>query len=332
MGANMKSQILSLLRNSGEYISGQEICQRFGVSRTAVWKAVKQLKEEGYRIEAVQNKGYRLAESPDVLNEQELTNRMETEWAGRIVYYYDQTGSTNTDAKRLASEGAAHGTIVVADDQENGRGRRGRSWQSPAGSNVYFTIVLRPEFEPDKASMLTLVMAMSVAEAIRNYCGIEASIKWPNDIVIDKKKVCGILTEIEIALETNDIQYVVIGVGINTNQKEFPEDVREIAGSLVNAGGRKVSRAGMRQKVMERFEQNYESFVRIEDLSQMRQAYDTLLVNKDRQVKVLDPKGEYTGTAKGINEKGELLVQKEDGQIEAVYAGEVSVRGLYSYV
>ncbi len=120
----MKSQILSLLRNSGEYISGQEICQRFGVSRTAVWKAVKQLKEEGYRIEAVQNKGYRLAESPDVLNEQELTNRMETEWAGRIVYYYDKTGSTNTDAKRLASEGAAHGTIV----------RRSGDRQRPAGT------------------------------------------------------------------------------------------------------------------------------------------------------------------------------------------------------
>lgn len=328
----MKSQILELLRNSGEYVSGQEICGQFGVSRTAVWKAVKQLKEEGYRIEAVPNKGYKLADSPDVLNEQELTSRMKTKWAGRIVYYYDKTGSTNTDAKRLAAEGASHGTIVVADDQENGRGRRGRSWQSAAGSNVYFTIILRPEFEPDKASMLTLIMAMSVAEAVRDYCGIEAAIKWPNDIVVNKKKVCGILTEMETALETNDIQYVVIGVGINTNQKEFPEDVRKIAGSLVNEGGKKVSRVGMIQKVMERFEENYESFVKVKDLSQMRQAYDALLVNKGRQVKVLDPKGEYTGIAEGINEKGELLVQKEDGRTEAVYAGEVSVRGLYSYV
>lgn len=328
----MKLQILSLLRNSGEYLSGQEICERFGVSRTAVWKAVKQLKEEGYRIEAVQNKGYRLIDSLDVLNERELAGRMETKWAGRTVHYYEKTGSTNIDAKKLAAEGAAHGTIVVADDQENGRGRRGRSWHSPAGSNVYFTIVLRPEFEPDKASMLTLVMAMSVAEAIRNYCGIEALIKWPNDIVVNKKKVCGILTEMEIALETNDIQYVVIGVGINTNQETFPEDVREIAGSLVNEGGRKVSRAGMIQTVMERFEQNYENFLKEKDLSQMRQSYDALLVNKDRQVKVLDPKGEYTGIAKGIDERGELLVQKKDGQIAAVYAGEVSVRGLYGYV
>lgn len=328
----MKSQILSLLRESGDYVSGQEICEHFGVSRTAVWKVVKQLREEGYRIEAVQNKGYRLTDSFDVLNGDEIKSRMETKWAGQTVYYFDKTGSTNIDAKKFAAGGAPHGTLVVADDQENGRGRRGRTWQSPAGSNVYFTIVLRPAFEPDKASMLTLVMAMSVAEAIGEYCGIKAQIKWPNDIVIHKKKVCGILTEMEIALETNDIQYVVIGVGINTNQKEFPEEMKEIASSLINEGGRKVSRAGMIQKVMESFEKNYESFTKVKDLSQMREAYDTLLVNKDRQVKVLDPKGEYTGIAKGINERGELLVQKKDGQIEAVYAGEVSVRGLYSYV
>jgi len=327
----MKSQILSLLRNSGDYISGQEICEHFGVSRTAVWKVIKQLKEEGYRIEAVQNKGYRLTDCFDVLNGDELKSRMETKWAGRTVYFFDKTGSTNIDAKKFAAEGAPHGTLVVADNQENGRGRRGRTWQSPAGSNVYFTIVLRPVFEPDKASMLTLVMAMSVAETIRDYCGIRAQIKWPNDIVVHKKKVCGILTEMEIALETNDIQYVVIGVGININQEEFPEEMKEIASSLVNEGGRKVSRAEMIQKVMESFEKNYESFVEVKDLSQMREAYDALLVNKDRQVKILDPKGEYTGIARGINEKGELLVQREDGQLERVYAGEVSVRGLYSY-
>ena len=328
----MKAQILTLLRNSGEYVSGQEICEHFGVSRTAVWKVVKQLKEEGYRIEAVPNKGYRLTDSCDVLNEEELKSRRETKWAGRTIYYFDKTGSTNIDAKKFAAEGAPHGTLVVADDQENGRGRRGRPWQSPAGSNAYFTIVLRPEFEPDKASMLTLVMAMSVAEAIGEYCKIKAQIKWPNDIVINKKKVCGILTEMEIALETNDIQYVVIGVGINTNQAEFPEEMREMAGSLLNEGGKKVSRAGIIMKVMERFEKNYETFADTKDLSCMMAEYNKMLVNKDRQVRVLDPKGEYTGMAKGINEKGELLVQRKDGQIEAVYAGEVSVRGLYSYV
>ena len=222
--------------------------------------------------------------------------------------------------------------MVVADNQESGRGRRGRSWQSPAGSNVYFTIVLRPSFEPDKASMLTLVMAISVAEAIKEYCGIIAQIKWPNDIVINKKKICGILTEMEIALETNDIQYVVIGVGINTNQTEFPEEMKEMAGSLLSEGGKKVSRAGIIMKVMECFEKNYEIYVQTKNLSCMLEEYNGMLVNKDRQVRVLDPKGEYTGIAKGINEKGELLVQKEDGQVEAVYAGEVSVRGLYSYV
>ncbi len=328
----MKAEILSLLRNSGEYISGQEICERFGVSRTAVWKAVKQLKEEGYQIEAVQNKGYRMTDSSDVLNEEELKSRMKTKWAGQNVKYFDRTGSTNIDAKKFAAAGVSHGTLVVADNQENGRGRRGRSWQSPAGSNVYFTIVLRPVFEPDKASMLTLVMALSVTEAIENDCGIRAKIKWPNDIVINKKKICGILTEMEISLESNDIQFVVIGVGINTNQTEFPEEMKEMAGSLLSEGGKKISRAGIIAKVMECFEKNYEVFAEKKDLSPMMEAYNAALVNKDRQVRVLDPKGEYTGTAKGINEKGELLVQKKDGKIEEVYAGEVSVRGLYSYV
>lgn len=328
----MKTKILALLRESSEYISGQELCDRFGVSRTAVWKAVKQLKEEGYRIEAVQNKGYKLMESPDVLSENELKNGMNTTWAGQTLYYFEKTGSTNTDAKRYAEEGAPHGTLIVADFQQNGRGRRGRMWQAPAGCNVYFTIVLRPNLKPDKASMLTLVMALSVAKAVAAQSGLEAYIKWPNDIVVHKKKVCGILTEMTLEMETKEIQYVVIGVGININQKEFPEEIRETAGSLFMESGKEISRVGIVQKVMEFFEKDYEAFLQAGDMSGVREDYNRLLINRNSQVKVLDLQGDYTGIARGINDRGELLVEREDGKVENVYAGEVSVRGLYGYV
>ena len=189
----MKTEILKLLRESGNYISGQELCSKFGVSRTAVWKVINQLKEEGYGIEAVKNKGYRLQITPDVLSSSELKSRIQNEWAGRNIYYYEETGSTNIDAKRLGEEGAVHGTVVVADKQNAGRGRRGRAWESPAGKDIYFTILLRPEFPPDKVSGLTLVMALSVAEAVKGCCGQEAGIKWPNDVVLNGKKICGIL-------------------------------------------------------------------------------------------------------------------------------------------
>ncbi|MCH5250945.1 MAG: biotin--[acetyl-CoA-carboxylase] ligase [Lachnospiraceae bacterium] len=328
-----KSDILSLLRNSNGYVSGQQLCEQFGVSRTAVWKAINQLKEEGYKIESVTNKGYRLIESPDILSKSEISSRLTTKWAGRNLYYFDETGSTNIDAKRYAEDGAVHGTVVVADMQTSGRGRRGRMWQSPSGSAIYMTILLKPDFPPDKASMLTLVMALSVAEAVTEVTGMDAGIKWPNDIVVNKKKICGILTEMNT--EQDYIQYVVIGVGINVNNaspEEFPEEIRQTATSLRIESGKQLGRAALIGRVLFHFEQNYDTYVRKLDLSELMEAYDRHLLNLDAEVKVLDPKGEFTGIARGINETGELLVEREDGEVVQVYAGEVSVRGLYGYV
>lgn len=327
-----KGDILALLRESNGYVSGQQLCDRFQVSRTAVWKVINQLKEEGYRIEAVPNKGYRLVESPDVLSYSEITSRLNTAWAGRPLYYVEKTGSTNTDAKRYAEEGKPHGTTVVADMQESGKGRRGRNWHSPAGTAIYMTILLRPDFEPDRAPMLTLVMALSVADAITEVTGISTGIKWPNDVVVDGKKVCGILTEMNA--EPDYIQHVVIGVGINANnegEKDFLEDIRQHVSSLRLSSGKIVSRAELIAKVLLHFEKNYDIFVRTKDLSGLKEAYDKYLINLDVDVKVLDPKGEYTGIARGINTEGELLVEKADGETVNVYAGEVSIRGLYGY-
>lgn len=331
-----KSDILTCLRESGDYVSGQQLCDRFGVSRTAVWKVVNQLKEEGYQIESTPHRGYRLLESPvDVYSESEIASRFHTKWAGRKLHFLESTGSTNIDAKLFAEEGEPHGTIVVADRQTAGRGRRGRSWESPAGRSIYFTIVVRPKFAPDSASMVTLVMALSVAEAIEEITGLPAGIKWPNDIVVNGKKVVGILTEMSMMPEMNEIQFLVAGVGVNVNQagpEEFPEKVRKMATSLKIEAGRQFDRAALLERILARFEADYERFEKTLDLSALKARYEARLAGRNAGVRVLDPAGEYNGISRGITDTGELIVEREDGEKVLVYAGEVSVRGLYSYV
>lgn len=326
----MKTEILRLLKETPHYISGQQICDKLGVSRTAVWKAVEQLKAEGYVIEAVRNKGYRLMESPDVMSKAEIQSAVKTRWAGRNVIYYDETDSTNIQAKLAGENGCPHGTLVVADRQVAGKGRRGRSWDSPKGMCVYMTLLLRPPVEPVKAPMLTLVMALSVAEAIRGQTGLHAVIKWPNDIVLNKKKICGILTE--MSTEIDYINYVVTGVGINTNQEGFPEEIKERATSLFLEGGHYVSRSELVAAVMEQYEKNYEAFLKTGDLSKLQERYNGMLVNRGREVRVLEPRGEYNAYASGINKKGELVVTLPGGEEKHIFAGEVSVRGIYGYV
>lgn len=325
----MKSQILSLLRERGDYVSGQELCQRFGVSRTAVWKAVNQLKKEGYDITAVQNKGYRLTAEKGLFGKNELESRMETEWAGRRVLFFDSLNSTNLRAKQEAENGAAQGTLIVADMQTAGRGRRGRSWSSPPGTNAYFTLILKPEYVPDRASMVTLVAALAVAEGIRETCGAEAFIKWPNDIVIGGRKVCGILTE--MSAERDYIHHVVVGIGINVGRQDFPPEIRAVAACLEEICGQKVSRTALIVNVMRYFEKYYNRFCETTELSGLLEDYNRRLINRDREVCVLDPGGNYRGISRGINSAGELLVELENGSTVNVYAGEVSIRGVYGY-
>jgi len=326
----MKAEILMLLRGRGDYVSGQELCERFGVSRTAVWKAIGQLKKEGYHIEAVQNRGYRLIPEEEVYGQHELESRMDTRWAGHPVVYYDAVSSTNLQAKLDAENGAAQGTLIVADMQTAGRGRRGRSWSSPAGTNVYFTLILKPEFGVEAASMVTLVMGLAVAEGIRAACGVEAGIKWPNDIVVNGKKVCGMLAEMSV--ERDFIHYVVMGVGINVGRQEFPPEIAETATSLWQECGGRVSRAELTAHVMKAFEACYERFLQDGNMAGLLERYNGILVNRDREVRVLSPGAEFQGVSRGIDETGELLVELADGTVRKVYAGEVSVRGIYGYV
>ena len=330
----MKSEILKLLRETDGYVSGQQISGQFGVSRTAVWKVIRQLQEEGYQVEAVRNKGYHIVDSPDVMTKEELSSLINTRWAGRNILYYDVTDSTNLRIKQAGDEGAPHGTLAVADRQTAGRGRRGRTWESPAGSSIYMSILLRPKIAPNKASMLTLVMALSVAEGIRQCISQpgcpELQIKWPNDVIINGKKVVGILTEMSSQIDY--INHVNVGVGINVNMTDFPEEIAQTATSLRIECGHTVKRAPLIAAVMERLEKNYKTFLETEDLSGLLDRYSALLVNRDRDVQIIGAKETYRAHAIGINNTGELIVRRENGDIEKINAGEVSVRGVYGYV
>lgn len=326
----MKTEILTILRESVGYVSGQQLCEQMHVSRTAVWKVIEQLKKEGYTIEAVRNKGYRLTGSPDVMSSAEIESLLETAWAGRDVLYLDETDSTNVQAKKLGEAEGKHGTLIVSDRQTAGKGRRGRGWDSPSGASIYMSILLRPDILPDKAPMLTLVMALAVVRAVREITGEEAGIKWPNDIVLNKKKICGILTE--MSAEIDYINHVVIGVGINVNTEDFPEEIKKTATSLFIETGKKWKRSEFIAAAMKYFEEYYEIFLKTQNLKMLQEIYNGFLVNKDAQVRVLEPGNEFDGCALGINETGELLVRKSDGEITKIYAGEVSVRGIYGYV
>ena len=326
----MKTKVLRMLKEADGYLSGQELCGRLHVSRTAVWKVVKQLEEEGYEIEAVRNRGYCLKRAADILSRAELESGMQTEWAGRNVLYFDETDSTNTEAKRAAEAGAPHGTLAVADYQTMGKGRRGRNWTPPRGVGIWMSILIRPALHPSCASMLTLVAALAVADGIKRICGLDSRIKWPNDVVINGKKVCGILTEMSTELEC--INYVVTGIGINANIESFPEEIRDVAASLYLETGKRVKRSRLIGAVMEAYEGYYSRFMERGDMSGLLDAYNGLLANRDNAVRVLDPEDEYTGTALGIDPMGRLLVRTDDGFIRSVLSGEVSVRGIYGYV
>ena len=300
------------------------------------------------------NKGYRLlsVEGRDLFNKEELERRLETRWAGHPLIFTEETGSTNADIIRLSDQGYPHGTLAVTSKQTAGKGRRGRTWISPPDVNVYMSILLLPDFRPETAPMLTLVMALAVYRACEELYGDKGGlgtgqpgdigekcrfgIKWPNDIVVSAqggnwRKICGILTEMR--LEEKEIRDIVIGTGLNVNQTQFPEEISETAGSLALALGHPVGRAELTAEVWKCFEEYYEAFTRAQSLAPLKEEYERALVNRGKTVRVLDPRSPYEGVALGISDEGELLVQPDgEAEVREVGTGEVSVRGVMGYV
>lgn len=325
----MKAAILQALRETNGYVSGQELCERFGVSRTAVWKAINMLKERGYEIESVTNKGYRIVSEPDIMDADELRSIWSAKWMGQEIKYYDSVDSTNVRAKLLAEEGYPSGTLIVANEQTAGKGRRGRIWNSEKDTGIFMTMMLKPDINPSRASMLTLIAALAQAKALRDITGEDVRIKWPNDVVLNGKKIVGILTE--MSAQFDYINHIVIGNGINVNTTSFPEELQNMATSLFLETGKKFKRAEIIAKTWEYFEQFYEIFLETEDLSALMKEYNALLVNMHKGVKVLDPKEPFEGKAMGITKNGELIVDTWECR-KLVSSGEVSVRGIYGYV
>ncbi len=330
----MRDTILERLQNAEDYISGQQLSEDYGVSRTAVWKAVKRLKSSGYEIDSVPNRGYRLISSPDIFSGEVIQRALRTKNLAKKVVFYETTGSTNNDCRHLMEEGESS-ILVAAANQSAGKGRRGRQWVSPENASISFSLGLRPRLDVSRISMLTLVMALAVQRAIKGQTGLESLIKWPNDLVVDSKKICGILTEMNMEMEY--VSSVVIGVGINISQTQFPEEIEDKATSLkmcMEEGKKQepVSRAALTAECVNCFEELYERVVKAGDLSPVRKEYEEKLVNRGRYVNVSDRAVSFGGIARGINDKGMLLVETDDGGIKEIYAGEVSVRGVYGYV
>lgn len=326
----MKTKILSLLRNSDTYVSGEMISKEFGVSRTAVWKYINQLREEGYQIESVTRKGYRLIESADRVTASEILSQNRAKWIGQEIEYFEVTDSTNLRIRDFAEAGRADGLLAVAEQQTGGKGRRGRSWESPSGTGIWMSMLLRPKIEPQKASMITIVSALAVAKSIEKISGLETKIKWPNDIVINGKKVCGILTEMSAEME--EVHYIIVGIGINANTQEFAEEIDYMATSIARESGKKIKRAALITEFCSQFEQYYGTFLSTGDLAFMKEDYEDYLINIGKEVKIIKNQQERVRRALGINELGELIVERADGTKEIILSGEVSVRGLYGYV
>lgn len=327
----MKEKIIKLLKeNKDTFISGEKISDSFGVSRTAIWKYINTIKEEGYEIESVSRKGYKLISSPDILTYEEIEEWLNTYYIGRKIYYYDTISSTNIVAKEMALL-EDEGTIVVAECQSSGRGRLGRSWQSPKGKGIWMSIILKPKANPIHVAKVTLIGAAAVNLALKDI-GINSYIKWPNDIVINGKKVCGILTE--MSSELNMINYVIMGIGINVNlnKEDFCKEISKVGTSLKIETEKKINRKKLLAKVLNRFEELYMPFVEKEDISQTIKICreNSALIGKE--VRIICGGEERVGKVLNISDDGKLVIKYESGEIENLLSGEVSIRGLDSYV
>ena len=328
-----RDEVLSLLREEGEFLSGQEVSRRLGLSRAAVWKAVDALRGAGYEIEARTGLGYRLAAAPDVLTEAEIRSFLgPTSVVGRELRCFDELDSTNNYLK--AQTATPDGTAAVADSQTAGRGRMDRSFQSPKGQGIYLSVLLRPPLPPERLPPVTALAGVSVCGAVERVCGVRPGRKWPNDPVLAGKKLCGILTEMSLEAETGRVQSLVLGIGINVGQRpeDFSPEVREVATSLGQVLGRAVSRPRLAAALLEELDRAYAALL-AGDLSEYREIYRRDCVNLGKTVQLIPFGGGERETAQAVDVDGEfnLVVRGADGGERAIRSGEVSVRGLWGY-
>lgn len=319
---SIKDDVLSRLLGAQEDLSGSALAEALGVSRSAVWKAIEQLRAEGYRIEAATNRGYRIAEGPELLTLPEIRRWTTGGAIGAEMEIYDELDSTNNRAKELALRGAPHGTAVLARRQTMGRGRFGRPFFSPEGSGVYISFVLRPQMQAERAVMITSMTAVAVAHAMERVAEVKASIKWVNDVYLGAKKACGILCEAGMDFESGNLQYVVVGVGVNVGFIDFPPELREIATSVSNACGRAVGRSRFCAELINELNALYPSLKTGAFMAESRARSNVI----GREIDVLRGDERYPAFAEDIDDGGSLIVRRADGRREVLRSGEISVR------
>ncbi len=323
-----REKILAALTATTSFVSGEALSQQCGVSRTAVWKQIQKLQEAGYQIEGQRRLGYRLLNGADVLNQEEIGRALPDGFFGSTqIFCYEELDSTNLEARRLILQGHGQGTVIVAERQTAGRGRLGRPWESPSGTGIWFSVILEPGVSLQQTSSYSFVMAVAVAEGIRQATGLEAQVKWPNDVLLQGKKVCGIL--LELVAEMSQVHQLIAGIGINANQQltDFPEEVRQKAISLAVAAGHPVQRTSVLCAVLQKIEENC-VLLEQQGFDAIREKWLSLscVIGKEVQI-VRQGDAILTGTAVGLGSDGSLQVQTAQG-IEQVVAGDVSLRAV----
>lgn len=321
----MKKEIIKLLHAAGEdgFVSGEEISQKLGVSRTAVWKHIKALKELGYTIKSRPQKGYKLEGVPDLLLPEEIELNLDSSLFSNKIAHFKEVDSTNDEAKRLASLGYPEGTLVVAEKQIKGRGRRGRYWSSPFGKGIWCSFILRPDITPTEASKLTIVAAVSLTTVLQKQYGLDVKIKWPNDIMFNGRKLAGILTELSADIER--VIYIVVGTGINVNTEDFPPEIRELAISLKQITGKTYNRVRLLCGYLQQFEKDYQLFVQ-GNFQKIINKWKTHSETLGKRVLIKGINQSFEGVALDIDADGKLIVKKEDGEEVRINSGDVSLR------
>lgn len=320
----MKDKILSMLK-FGIYCSGEKISRELNVSRTAVWKYIKKLRAEGYKIESSSHKGYSITEIPDVFTETEVKKYLKNKLSDREVRFIHETDSTNEEAKRNSK--MPDGSVFIAEIQNGGKGRRGRKWESQEGKGIWMSILSKPDISLADVSKISLAAGLAVCDTMRE-AGLDAMIKWPNDIVINKRKVCGILTELSI--EKSGKNYVVTGIGINVNTMGFSQELSERATSMFLECGKKFLRAKIAASVICNYEKRCAE-LKTRDTESFIEDYRKMCLTLGKDVRVIGSDCEFDAYACGITSGGELIVEKEGKKI-VLNSGEVSVRGIYGYI
>lgn len=318
----MLEQILQMFeRHKGEYVSGEQLSRELGCSRTAIWKHIENLRAQGYVFEALSRRGYRLVYAPAKLDVDLLKEQLNTRTMGGNIAYYDEVSSTNTIAHEFVRQGAAEGTLIIAESQTEGRGRMGKKWHSPKGTGIWMSLVLKPRIPIYFTPQLTLLTAVALCRSIKRMTDTEIDIKWPNDLLIAGKKVCGIL--LESSAEDERLKYVVCGIGVSVNLQpaDFPKELQPIATSLAIESGREVGREGLIAEFLKQFEDLYELY-HTQGFGPIRTLWEALSITLNRPVTIRTAQGVIEGIATSLDESGALVVTQRDGQVTRVYSGD----------